>query len=106
MSTWLNGIIGQGIASGLGGCGHTAQQNAAQATQYGLSQNQAQAQQAAMAAQQAYGVGMSQGTYNGQPFTAPKWMFNGKMMNFQEFVNTVFPDDCAEKTAFVLKYSE
>ena len=58
----------------------------------------------------AYGMpgtqGMAQGTLNGNPFTPPKWMFNGKYMQFNEFVETLFPEDTAEKTAFVLKYSE
>ena len=62
-----------------------------------------------MAQQMAYGIGgqgMSQGTMNGQPFSPPKWMVNGRWMQFQEFIDTVFPEDTAEKTAFVLKYSE
>ena len=58
MSTWLSGIIGQGIAANLGGTGHTAQQHYAQATQYSLSGSQSAAQAQAMAAQQqaAYGA--------------------------------------------------
>lgn len=96
MNTWLSGIIGQGIAANIGaaGCYSSAQQ----ASQYG-----------AMAAQQAYNVGMtgmSQGQLNAQSWTPPRWMFNGKMMTFQEFVDAVFPEDTPEKTAFVLKYSE
>ena len=100
--SWLNGVIGQGIAGSLG---NMAQQNAAQASQYGLAQNsQAYAQQQAMAAQQAYGAqNMSAGTMNHQ---SPRWMFNGTFMSFMDFVNTVFPEDTAEKTAFILKHSE
>lgn len=99
--TWLNGIIGQGIAGSLG---NMAQQNAAQASQYGgLAQNQqAYAQQQAMAAQQAYGANMSAGTMNHQP---PQWMFKGEFMSFMDFVEKIFPEDTAEKTAFVLKWS-
>ena len=36
---------------------------------------------------------MSQGTLNGNPFTPPKWMVNGKWMQFQEFIDTVFNED-------------
>ena len=107
--SWLTGVIGQGIAGSLG---NMAQQNAAQASQYGgLAQNQqAYAQQQAMAAQQAYGANMSAGTMNHQPHhqphhQPPQWMFNGTFMSFMDFVNTVFPEDTAEKTAFVLKWS-
>jgi hypothetical protein len=87
---WLNNMMGSGIASGLGSMG-LAQQ---------ASNNYTSAQQ------QAYGGYMSQGAYNSGPWTAPKWMFNGIHMDFQDFVNKVFPEDTAEKTAFILKYSE
>jgi hypothetical protein len=56
-----------------------------------------------MAAQQAYGATMSAGTMNHQP---PQWMFKGTFMSFMDFVNNVFPEDTAEKTAFILKHSE
>lgn len=36
---------------------------------------------------------------------APKWMFDGKMMSFKEFVDAVFPEDTPEKTMFILKHS-
>ena len=106
--SWLNGVIGQGIAANLGGTGHMAQQNAAQASQYGGLAHQHLAQQQAMAAQQAYNVGMtgmSQGSYQGisQPM---RWMIDGVMLEFKDFVDIVFPDDTAEKTMFVLKYSK
>lgn len=111
MSDWLSGVIGQGIASNLGGTMHNRQQYAAQASQYGLSQGcqnvqQAYAQNQAMAAQQqaAYGaMNMSAGT---QAYKPLKWMFNGEYLDFEKFVEKIFPEDTAEKTAFVLKYSE
>ena len=34
------------------------------------------------------------------------WMVDGKAMDFDEFVKTVFPEDTAEKTFFLLKYSK
>ena len=101
--SWLNGVIGQGIASQIGAVGvYSGLTNQAA--------NHQTAQQQAMAQQMAYGMpgtqGMAQGTLNGQPFSPPKWMVNGKWMQFQEFIDTVFPDDTPEKTAFVLKWSE
>ena len=92
--SWITGIIGQGIAANIGASGLLG--SAQQAQPYSLAQQQAN--------QQA--MNMSQGSYNGSPFPTPKWMFNGKLMTFQEFVDLVFPNDTAEKTAFVLKWSE
>jgi hypothetical protein len=63
-------------------------------------------QQQAMAAQQQAAQNMSQGTYQGGNWQTPKWMFNGVMMSVLEMANTIWPEDCADKTAFVLKYSE
>jgi hypothetical protein len=104
--TWLTGIIGQGIASNLGGAAHNRQQHAAQATQYGLTGCQSSAQAQAMAAQQAYAYGAQQmAAGHTQQWRPPQWMFNGKTMEFKEFVDTMFPEDTAEKTAFVLKWS-
>ena len=79
------------------------QQQAALQAQYGtLAQ---QAQQAAMA-QQAYGGLMSQGGYQGTQWQAPKWMFNGTMCSIIDFANQIWPEDCADKTHFILKWSE
>ena len=65
------------------------------------------AQQQAMAAQQAYGIGqsMSQG-YSGNNWQPPKWMFNGVMLGIIDFANEIWPEDCADKTHFILKWSE
>lgn len=35
-----------------------------------------------------------------------RWMVDGKSMTFQEFVETVFPEDTPERTFFLLKYSK
>ena len=94
--SWLNSIIGQGIAANIGACG---QFNSAQ-------QAYSPTQQQAMAAQQQQAYNMSQGQMNGTGWQPPQWMFKGQILNFQEFVEKIFPEDCAEKTAFVLKYSE
>jgi delta 1-pyrroline-5-carboxylate dehydrogenase len=64
------------------------------------------AQQASQAQQQA-AQNMSQGSYVGQtPWQAPKWMFNGTILSSIDMANAIWPDDCPDKTAFVLKYSE
>lgn len=34
----------------------------------------------------------------------PDWVFNGVTYSARDFADAVWPDDCAEKTAFVLKY--
>ena len=34
------------------------------------------------------------------------WMVDGKSMDFDEFVQTVFPEDTPERTFFLLKYSK
>lgn len=41
---------------------------------------------------------------NNQPL--PRWIFNGQPMDFDEFVEAVFPEDCPQKTFFVLKYKK
>jgi hypothetical protein len=94
--SWLNQVIGQGIAANISACGHMASQ---QSTTQAIQQYQAQ---------QAYNVGaqgMSQG-YSGTNWQPPKWMFNGTMMSVIDMANSIWPEDCADKTAFVLKYSE
>ena len=39
-----------------------------------------------------------------QTCALPIWMIDGKAMDFDEFIETLFPQDCAEKTFLVLKY--
>lgn len=34
------------------------------------------------------------------------WVINGQAMTQEEFANTLWPDVCAEKTFFYLKYKE
>jgi len=36
----------------------------------------------------------------------PRWMIDGNSMTFQQFVETVFPEDTPERTFFLLKYSK
>jgi len=35
-----------------------------------------------------------------------RWSIDGKYMNLQEFVDYIWPEDCAEKTFFVLKHTK
>ena len=35
-----------------------------------------------------------------------RWMYDGVSMGTEEFANCVWPDDCAEKTMFLLKHSK
>ena len=37
---------------------------------------------------------------------APQWVFNGRAMSFEDFVDAVWPEDTPEKTMFVLKYTK
>ncbi|HET8687325.1 MAG TPA: hypothetical protein VFM18_11775 [Methanosarcina sp.] len=65
------------------------------------AQRQFAAQQAAM--QNISGFGASS-SYQTPLWESPKWMVNGQPMSEDEFLNTVFPEDCEEKTLFILKY--
>jgi hypothetical protein len=48
---------------------------------------------------------MSQGSLQG--ISRPmRWMFDGVMVEFKDFVELMFPEDCPQKTMFVLKYSK
>lgn len=35
-----------------------------------------------------------------------RWMVDGRSMSFEEFVQTVFPEDTPERTFFLLKYTK
>jgi hypothetical protein len=107
MSTWLSGVIGQGIAANIGAQGLSAQQVANMPGPWYYQQQAAQQQAiAGYSAQQAYGGLMGQGSMNATNWSPPKWMFNGTMMSIIDFANSIWPEDCPDKTAFVLKYSE
>jgi len=90
MTTWLNSVIGQGIAANLGAMG------------VGGSQQHYQ-QQAVNQQMAATGpTGFGQGGY-GQTYQPTRYMINGKAMTFEEFINTIYPEDCAEKTMLILR---
>jgi hypothetical protein len=44
-------------------------------------------------------------TYNTWVPSVKQYMINGKSMDFQEFIDTLYPEDCAEKTYLILKLS-
>jgi hypothetical protein len=99
MTTWLSGIIGQGIAGSLGSTAHMAQQNAAQQTTMAqqAAMNMSQGQMAATGP-----TGFGQGGF-GQMYQPTRWMINGEAMTFENFINTIYPQDCAEKTMLILR---
>lgn len=95
----LSGLFGSGIGQAIGiGYGQQLQQ----ATQsYGYQQLQASAQQQAIIGQQQMAAGSYQGII--QPMT---WMFDGVLMSIMDFADKIWPEDCADKTHFILKYSK
>ena len=60
---------------------------------------------ATMAAQQAQHASLLRQQY-AQQFTPKKYMIDGVAMDFQQFVDTIYPDDCAEKTMLILKFKK
>ena len=93
-SLGLGNILGSsGIAGGYGGAQQqSGQLNSPLGSQIG-------AQQAALYNQQLTSIHARQ--------AAPaKWRVDGRDMTFQEFVETVFPEDTPERTLFLLKYSK
>ena len=109
MFNTIFGQLGQGFNQG-----HMAQQNAAQATQYGMAHNAAQQSAMAQQAAQQQAMNMSQGQMAGSPagfgaggfgqmYEPVKYMIDGESMTFEKFVNTIYPEDCAEKTMLILR---
>ena len=41
-----------------------------------------------------------------QSWTDERWMIDGKYMSLQEFVDFIWPEDCPDKTFFVLKHTK
>lgn len=62
-----------------------------------------------------YNISMTMGTgggygYSNSPASArhvhqSQWMFNGKYCDLQSFADSIWPDECAQKTFFLLKYA-
>ena len=81
-----------------------AQQNSAvypgqiaQLQNSGMSMNQAQA------AHQAHFNAMANQAHMAAQANTYKYMIDGRRMDFDEFINELYPEDCAEKTMLILK---
>ena len=95
----LFGNLGHSIATSQQLTANQAQQYPAHYYAQQASQLQAMAQQQAQ-----QGLGMS-GSLQQGVYQMPRWMFNGVVLSILDFANEIWPEDCAEKTHFVLKYS-
>jgi len=73
------------------------------ATQQGtLAQIKQHASQAA-----AWGAAQQhQGRFNHNTWTEQRWQIDGRYMSLQEFVDFIWPEDCPDKTFFVLKFTK
>lgn len=79
----------------------SAQFNAAYGSQYSQAQ---QALYSSSLQQQAAAQHQLMQQYNqAQQMRAAEWMIAGRVMTFDEFVDTLYPEDCAEKTYIILK---
>jgi len=106
-----------------------AQQNATfsqqAAQQYQQAQNQAQGMNLSQLAQQAhnqfgsaynayaqqsmhpqYAAQQQQRQFNAAAWPEQRWMIDGRYMTLQQFVDFMWPEDCAEKTFFLLKHTK
>ena len=71
-----------------------------------LQAQKQQAQQPAAPAQQqaqAHQANLIWNALNGRVMEPKRWMIDGKAMDFDEFINELYPEDCAEKTLLILK---
>jgi len=108
--------------SSLFGSAGSTQLNPAQQQQLNQQFNQAYSQLAQQSAQQSYQIynqyaqqAMNQ-QYAAQQHRAynmardqwidQRYMIDGKYMSLQEFVDFIWPEDCPEKTFFVLKHTK
>lgn len=95
-SSNIGNLMAQAPTGGLARVNALAQQAANQ----NMQQQWAASARAAQAAQQ-------QSLYNQQighlgTYTK-RYMIDGKAMNFDEFIDALFPEDCAERTYLILK---
>lgn len=70
-----------------------------------LQQN-TQAMFAAQAQQAAYNQSAAQAFNQLAQRQQRNWVINGESMTMEEFANTLWPEACADKTFFYLKYSK
>lgn len=110
----FNNIFGIGAGAsipsnwGAGGGLGAQQLNPLSAQQaQNLANQQMGAYNAAAAQQQAASWQRQQQISQVFPHPARKrYMIDGKYMDFQEFVDTIYPSDCPEKTMLILKFSK
>jgi hypothetical protein len=69
--------------------------------QQGMNQHMAAQQHASQMSQMA-----NLGRTNHAIWAEQRYMIDGKYMSLQEFVNFIWPEDCADKTFFVLKFTK
>jgi hypothetical protein len=85
---------GQGLGQAMGGTGNAlGQLSSTNANQLGMA-NAA----SSYSAQQQYGQWQARPVHH--------WMIDGVGYDFNDFVDEIFPEDSAEKTAFLLKWSK
>ena len=70
----------------------------------GLSWQQQAAQQYNQYAQQ--GMTQALAAQYAQPYKPKQFKINGVEMDLDEFLNAIYPDDCAEKTYLALKLTK
>jgi len=87
-----NGYDPYGLANIWSGC--------AQASMYSQAQ-----QQSAYAQYQAQQAQMSYHTQPAMPPVTP-YMIDGVRMTWEQFINTLYPEDCPEKTMLILRLNK
>jgi hypothetical protein len=94
---WSN-VFGQGLGQAIAG------NSLGQANAYNSYASQAASSAYSSAGlAQAQSIMAQQGSWSAEIVTP--WRFNGRYMTFEEFVAAIFPEDSAEKTAFILRHS-
>jgi hypothetical protein len=89
-------VFGQGLGQAIAG------NSLGQANAYNSYASQA-ASSALSSPGLAQAIMAQQGQWSAEIVTP--WRFNGRYMTFEEFVAAIFPEDSAEKTAFILRHS-
>lgn len=97
-SGFFSNLFGTAPQSAANQAPHVYQGQLSQLQNSGMSAAQSQA------AIQAHYQNMSmQAQMAAQQYKPIKYMIDGKPMDFDEFINELYPEDCAEKTMLILK---
>ena len=86
---------------GLGGLAGSRTTSSAHQAQQLFNQTYSQYAQQGMNSQ----LGAQQRQFN-QDWVERRYMIDGKHMTLTEFVNFIWPEDCADKTFFLLKHTK